>query len=121
VFETDVTQDQDLFELPRAPAVNGAVIMARLKAIIPAETPSLEVLPSMVGAKSRPALKGERSVFWSDAEERTPVYRGESLSAEATIQGPLIVEHEYTTILVPRGWRFRIDAAGHGIIERLST
>jgi N-methylhydantoinase A/acetophenone carboxylase len=118
VFETDVTQNQESLDSPGASETNGAVIMARLKAIITAATPLLEVLPSMIKTETRPALMGERSVFWSDAAENTPIYRGESLSAGTSLQGPLIIEHAYTTIAVPRGWLYRIDAVGHGIMER---
>jgi N-methylhydantoinase A/oxoprolinase/acetone carboxylase beta subunit len=92
--------------------------MARLKAIIPTATPLLEVLPSMIKTETRPAPMGERSVFWSDAAENTPIYRGESLPAGTSLQGPLIIELAYTTILTPRGWCYRIDAASHEIMER---
>jgi N-methylhydantoinase A/oxoprolinase/acetone carboxylase beta subunit len=118
VFETDVTQNQESLDSPGTSETNGAVIMARLKAIIPTATPLLEVLPSMIKTETRPAPMGERSVFWSDAAENTPIYRGESLPAGTSLQGPLIIEHAYTTILTPRGWCYRIDAAGHGIMER---
>ena len=118
VFETDVTQNQESVDLPGAAEMNGAVIMVRLKAIIPAETPLSEALPSMIKTETRTAPTGERSVFWSDVAENTPIYRGESLPAGTSMQGPLIIEHEYTTILTPRSWRYRIDAAGNGIMER---
>lgn len=118
VFETDVTQNQESLDSPRTSETNGAVIMARLKAIIPTATPLLEVLPSMIKTETRPAPMGERSVFWSNAAENTPIYRGESLPAGTSLQGPLIIELAYTTILTPHGWCYRIDAAGHEIMER---
>jgi len=118
VFETDVTQDQESLDLPCAPKTNGEVIMARLKAIIPMVTPALEILPPIIKTESSSPLMGERSVFWTDVAENTPIYRGELLSTGTFLQGPLIVEHKYTTILIPRGWCYRIDTAGHGIMER---
>ena len=121
MFETDVTQDQESLDLPGATKNNGEVIIARLKAIIPLVTPPLEILPPTIKTESPSALMDERSVFWTDVAENTPIYRGELLSVGTALQGPLIVEHEYTTILIPRGWCYRIDAAGNGIMERRSA
>jgi N-methylhydantoinase A/acetophenone carboxylase len=81
----------------------------------------LEILPPTIKTESPSALMDERSVFWTDVAENTPIYRGELLSVGTALQGPLIVEHEYTTILIPRGWCYRIDAAGNGIMERRSA
>jgi N-methylhydantoinase A len=44
-----------------------------------------------------------RPVFISGARRDTAVYRAAGLVAE--IQGPAIIEDEYTTIYVAEGWR----------------
>ena len=118
LFETDVTEDQKSVDLPAALTTSGRVIMARLKAIIPMVTaPAGTVLP-IIKNESLSALTGKRTVFWTNVAENTPIYRGELLSAGTSLQGPHIVEYEYTTILTPRGWCYRVDAVGNGIMER---
>jgi N-methylhydantoinase A len=89
-----------------------------LKAIL--ATPKVN-LPKMPLEKSDPssARKGERPVFW--AQERdfraTPIFAYESLRPGNVVEGPAVIEGEYTTIVVPPAMRFSIDAQGLGILE----
>ncbi|MEA2196771.1 MAG: N-methylhydantoinase, partial [Solirubrobacteraceae bacterium] len=46
----------------------------------------------------------------------TPVYRRDRLGADATIDGPAIVEQADTTILIPPGARARTDAGMNLVI-----
>ena len=89
-----------------------------LKAIVP--TKKIE-LPRMKLEGSDPggARKGERPVFWSDAKsyKTTPIYAYESLRPGNVIQGPAVVEGEYTTLVVPSAMTFSVDERGLGILE----
>ncbi len=90
-----------------------------LKAIVPVQE---VVLPKMAMAGSDPsaARKGERPAYWP--EERgfraTPVFAYEKLLPGNTLDGPAVLEGEYTTIVVPPSMRFSIDERGLGILER---
>jgi N-methylhydantoinase A/oxoprolinase/acetone carboxylase beta subunit len=89
-----------------------------LKAIVP--TKKIE-LPKMKIEGSDPsgARKGERPVFWSDTKsyKTTSIYAYESLRPGNVIEGPAVVEGEYTTLVVPRPMTFSVDERGLGILE----
>src|SRR5713226_7869350 len=89
-----------------------------LKAIVPTkkvELPRMKVEGSNPGS----ARKGERRVFCPEAKtfQTTPIYGYESLRPGNVIEGPAVVEGEYTTLVVPAPMRFSIDERGLGILE----
>ncbi len=89
-----------------------------LKAIVP--TKKIE-LPKMKLEGSDPggARKGERAVYWPEvkAYKTTPIYGYESLRPGNVMEGPAVVEGEYTTLVVPSGMKFSVDERGLGILE----
>jgi len=89
-----------------------------LKAIV--ATPKVH-LPKLPLEKSDPsaARKGERKVYWPNTKEfvTTPTFAYESLRPGNVVEGPAVVEGEYTTIVVPAPMRFSIDERGLGILE----
>ena len=89
-----------------------------LKAIVP--TKKIE-LPKMKleGSDPRGARKGERAVYWPEGKtyKTTPIYAYELLRPGNTMEGPAVVEGEYTTLVVPAGMKFSIDERGLGILE----
>jgi len=92
-----------------------------LKAIV--QTKKVE-LPEMPLEKSDPsaAKKGERPVYWLGAGDyrTTPIYASESLRPGHAVEGPAVIESQYTTIVVPEPLHYRIDARGLGILEAKS-
>ena len=89
-----------------------------LKAIVP--TKKIE-LPKMKleGSDASGARKGEREVYWPGTKSftATPIYVYESLRPGNVIEGPAVMEGEYTTLVVPGAMRFAIDERGLGILE----
>jgi N-methylhydantoinase A/oxoprolinase/acetone carboxylase beta subunit len=89
-----------------------------LKAII--ATPKVR-LPKLPLEKSDPssARKGERPVYWPQARDfpATPIFTYESLRPGNVVEGPAVIEGEYTTIVVPPAMRFSIDTQGLGLLE----
>jgi N-methylhydantoinase A/oxoprolinase/acetone carboxylase beta subunit len=89
-----------------------------LKAIVP--TKKIE-LPKMKLEGSDPsrARKGERPVYWSEVKafKTTPIYAYESLRPGNVMEGPAVVEGEYTTLVVPAEMMFSVDERGLGILE----
>jgi N-methylhydantoinase A/oxoprolinase/acetone carboxylase beta subunit len=89
-----------------------------LKAIV--ATPKVH-LPKLPLEKSDPssARKSERGVYWPQAQDfcATPIFAHESLRPGNVIEGPAVIEGEYTTIVVPPAMLFSIDAQGLGILE----
>ena len=89
-----------------------------LKAIVPTKKVSL---PKMTLEKPKPdaALKGARAVYWTDKKDfcTTDIYDFEKLRPGNIIQGPAVVESDYTTLVVPFPLRFSIDEHGLGILE----
>ena len=90
-----------------------------LKAIVPTkkiELPRLKIEGSDPGA----ARKGERPAFWTESHsfQPTPIYAYEKLRPGNIIEGPAIVEGEYTTLVVPPSMRFSVDDRRLGILEK---
>jgi N-methylhydantoinase A/acetophenone carboxylase len=89
-----------------------------LKAIVPTKKASLPELP-LQGGDPTAAMKGSRPVYWAEAEgfRNTKTYAFEKLRPGNVIEGPVVVEGEYTTLVVPANMRFSIDQHGLGILE----
>lgn len=89
-----------------------------LKAIIPTE--KLELPTHKLESPSpRDALKGQRLAYWPERADfaETPVYAHEGLRPGNVIDGPAIVEADYTTVVIPPGTLFRIDQHAQGVME----
>jgi N-methylhydantoinase A/oxoprolinase/acetone carboxylase beta subunit len=89
-----------------------------LKAIV--TTPKVDLPKSpLEGRDPSAARKGERPAYWPEekAYRPTPIFTYESLRPGNVIEGPAVVEGEYTTIVVPPLMRLSIDERGLGILE----
>jgi N-methylhydantoinase A/acetophenone carboxylase len=89
-----------------------------LKAIVTTPKVHLPKLP-LEGKDPSGARKGERPAYWPEekAFRPTPTFAYESLRPGNLVEGPAIVEGQYTTMVVPPGMRFSIDEHGLGILE----
>jgi N-methylhydantoinase A/acetophenone carboxylase len=89
-----------------------------LKAIVPVQQIHLPKL-TLEGSDPSAARKGERPAYWPDAKDfrPTPIYAYESLRPGNRLDGPAILEGEYTTVVVPPSMKFSIDERGLGILE----
>ncbi len=89
-----------------------------LKAIVPVRKVELPKLP-LEGHDPVAARKGQRPVYWPQAKDYqpTPIYAYESLRPGNVVEGPAVVEGEYTTLVVPPGRRFSMDERSLGILE----
>jgi len=89
-----------------------------LKAIV--TTPKVH-LPQLrlEGADPSAARKSERAAYWPGLKDfrPTPTFTYEALRPGNVVEGPAIVEGEYTTMVVPPPMRFSIDDRGLGILE----
>jgi N-methylhydantoinase A/oxoprolinase/acetone carboxylase beta subunit len=89
-----------------------------LKAIV--STPKVH-LPKLQlqGHDPSAARKGERSACWPQdgGFKSTPTFSYELLRPGNVVEGPAIVEGEYTTIVVPPQMRFSTDDRGLGLLE----
>jgi N-methylhydantoinase A/oxoprolinase/acetone carboxylase beta subunit len=89
-----------------------------LKAIVPTKKIELPKL-TLEGTSPAAARKGARPVYWPPENDfrLTPIFTYESLRPGNAVEGPAIVEGEYTTLVVPPALRFSIDNRGLGILE----
>ena len=89
-----------------------------LKAIVATPKVSLPKL-ALTGRDPTAARKGERPVYWPEAGDfhTTPVFAYESLRPGNVVDGPAVIEGEYTTVVVPAPMHFSIDERGLGILE----
>ena len=71
--------------------------------------------PKLVRAPSSPAPPMARRVWTGGAWKRAPVWNRAGL--RTTQRGPALVADYGSTTLIPRGWRFRVDAPGNLVIE----
>jgi N-methylhydantoinase A/acetophenone carboxylase len=89
-----------------------------LKAIVTTPKVHLPEMP-LEGSDPSAARKGERPAFWPEEGgfRPTPTFAYESLRPGNVVEGPAVVEGEYTTMVVPPRMRFSIDTHGLGILE----
>jgi N-methylhydantoinase A/acetophenone carboxylase len=66
-----------------------------------------------------PARQGSREAYWPELGRRvdTPVYAFDRLAPGNQVDGPGLVEAEFTTIVVPPGRVLRIDEHGLGLLQ----
>jgi N-methylhydantoinase A/oxoprolinase/acetone carboxylase beta subunit len=90
-----------------------------LKAIVPTKKIEMPVMP-LEGPDASAARKGERPVYWAESKAYvpTPLFAYESLRPGNLIEGPAVVEGEYTTLVVPPSMKFSVDQRGLGILEK---
>ncbi|HEY6967122.1 MAG TPA: hydantoinase/oxoprolinase family protein [Burkholderiales bacterium] len=69
---------------------------------------------------SKPIAKLRRTVFdpVSGKVESLPLHLRKEFAPGARLAGPALVAEPQTTTLVPRGWRCRVTAAGHLLLEK---
>ena len=91
-----------------------------LKAIIPTEKPVMQEF-ALGGENAGQAKKGSRNAYWPELNTRidTDVYQFEKLAPGNRLEGPALIEAEFTTIVVPPGQFFHIDSRGLGLLEYL--
>lgn len=72
------------------------------------------VPPSPVAGTAQPAraCKGSRPAWFGEGFLDTPVYDGPALAPAAELVGPALVEEPFTVVVVPPGYRLRLDPAG---------
>jgi len=89
-----------------------------LKAIVPMQKIHLPKM-ALEGHDPASARKGQRPVYWAETKDfrDTPIYSYESLRPGNVLEGPAILEGEYTTVVVPPSMHFSIDERGLGILE----
>jgi len=61
---------------------------------------------------------GERSVVFDGAEHATPIVSRDRLDVEYSAIGPLIVEEQSATTVVPPSWEVSIDRQGSIVMRR---
>jgi N-methylhydantoinase A/oxoprolinase/acetone carboxylase beta subunit len=91
------------------------VVTARLTA--PAQTEGLGQAPAGAGVDADDAAKAERSVSFTEAEDRVraTIYDG-TVAIGDTIAGPAVVEFDHTTLPVPPGASARPDPYGNYLL-----
>jgi N-methylhydantoinase A/oxoprolinase/acetone carboxylase beta subunit len=125
--ENDVSRICDAFEKEFSEAFSPFVVNPDggvfvdsfvLKAIVPTKKVSLPKMP-LEGSNPSGAFKSSRPVYWADKKDfsTTKIYSFEKLRPGNVIEGPAVVEGEYTTLVVPFPCTFSIDQHGLGILE----
>ena len=91
-----------------------------LKAIIPTEKPVMHEF-ALDGEEAGHAKKGNRNAYWPELNTRidTDVYQFEKLAPGNRLEGPALIEAEFTTIVIPPGQFFHIDNHSLGLLEYL--
>lgn len=99
------------------PARAAEIVNVRVRARGVTPKPNLPKI-ERAGNDARPALTGEREVFFGGRAMKTRVYQRERLRARNRITGPAIVfEYSATTVVLPH-WVACVDAHGNLLLER---
>lgn len=94
------------------------VVNVRLRARAATPKPDLPRAPRGVADPSA-ALVGTRHIFCGGRSLPARFYRRERLRPGNRLRGPAVVSEYSATTLVPPGWRARVDACAHLILERV--
>jgi len=91
--------------------------------IVKATVPTEKLRPPVyeLGAADPSAAQvGSRDAYWPETGSRqdTPVYGFGRLSPGNRVDGPALVEAEFTTVVVPPGTSLTIDKHGLGLLQR---
>ena len=70
------------------------------------------------GASGEAAMLGERQVVFAGKTLTTPIVARDSLSTDYEGTGPLVIEEQSATTVVPPGWQVTIDRLGSIILTR---
>jgi len=92
------------------------VLTFHLISIVKAKAAALKQFPE-AGPDPAKALKGSRSVFWSDAFVDTSIFDHRQLAPGNEIHGPSVIEAPNTNILIHPGQRARLDSYLNVVIE----
>ncbi|PZR70350.1 MAG: acetophenone carboxylase [Candidatus Dormiibacter spiritus] len=89
-----------------------------LKASVPGQAFTIPLLEGTSDTADR-ARKGSRAAYWPSlgAHADTPVYDHTLLMSGHSIDGPALIESEFTTVVVPPGRCYRLDEHGLGILQ----
>ena len=64
------------------------------------------------------AILGERNAIFDGAAHRTPVVARDRLGTDYRIDGPVIIEEQSATTVVPPGWKVNVDQQGNVLLQR---
>jgi N-methylhydantoinase A/acetophenone carboxylase len=92
-----------------------------LRVTVPGQALTLNKVP-LGSADAREARKGIRRAWWPELGDwaDTTVYATDGLRPGNRIEGPAIIEAEYTTGVIPPKRMFHIDEFGLGLLEALT-
>ncbi|MEE8109900.1 MAG: hydantoinase/oxoprolinase family protein, partial [bacterium] len=89
-------------------------VNVRVAAVVPTEVRVEESWAKDGRAKRE---LGCREVSWEGERIQSPVLNRSALAPEERIEGPAVVEDEWSVTAVPPNWSLRVEARGHLILE----
>lgn len=98
------------------PGMELEFINYRVKALLKTDKPQLAPISGHGKGKGAKQL-GERSCVFGGKAYKTQVIEGGSLSAEDEIAGPAVIEEGLTGVLVPPGFKCKVDKYGNFVLE----
>lgn len=116
ILPSDATLAEIETQIDGALSDGQTIRVVRLVARRPVASPEFsEMAPS--GRDAGAARSGSREVYWDGGFQDTPVYDSDRLGIGNVIDGPAVLESQFTTVVVPNGCRFMVDKFGMGILE----
>jgi N-methylhydantoinase A len=75
--------------------------------------------PAAIGATDHDnVILGERNATFDGVAHMTPVVARDRLGTDYTIDGPVIIEEQSATTIVPPGWQVKVDEQGNILLHR---
>jgi N-methylhydantoinase A len=93
----------------RYPKAGYAVFQVALVASIETQKPVFPVLPDQGPTPPAASHKGQRDLYVDGSWEKAEIYDMETMESGNVVNGPAILEHPATTLLVPANRRARMD------------
>ncbi len=92
-----------------------------LHAVFPMKNRTFPVSSTVSLKPSKAARKGAREVFWEKqgGYRKTPIYDYGMLGCGNVVEGPAVIEAEYTTLVLPEYARLHIDRFLNSVVDLL--
>jgi N-methylhydantoinase A len=73
-------------------------------------------LPNLAPSTTQGTPTGHRTLHLDDGPHKAPVWRRDSLAPGQILQGPVIIEQEDTTTVIPPSWQVTVDSIGNLLV-----
>ena len=89
----------------------------RMRASLPGDTSFL----AFAATQAASPVRVTQCWFNPARPSETPCYERGALGSGSVLEGPMLIEDEWSTVVVPNGWRLEVDGVGNLLLRKLAV